>query len=159
MNINDIIQGLNLKRHPEEGGFYCETFRSEQRVGIQDRSLYTAIYYLLTPDTFSRIHRLKSDEIFHFYLGDPIEMVQLHPDGRVEMFNIGNDILNGFKPQVLVPKNVWQGSRLLPGGRYALMGTTMSPGFEYSDYETGQREQLIQQYPDHERMIVDLTTS
>jgi predicted cupin superfamily sugar epimerase len=91
-------------------------------------------------------------------MGDPVEMVQLHPDGKVEMFKMGNDILNGYRHQVLVPKNIWQGSRLLPGGRFALMGTTMSPGFEYTDYETGKRERLIQEYPDHRKIIVDLTT-
>lgn len=165
MDVNDIIQILKLKKHPEEGGYFVETFRSELTISIngesqqteQNRSLHTAIYYFLTPETFSKIHRLRSDEIFHFYLGDPVEMVQLYPGGEGKLIRIGHDIVNGFCPQVLVPKNVWQGSRLLKGGRYALMGTTMSPGFDYVDYESGNRGDLIQQYPAFKELITCLT--
>jgi predicted cupin superfamily sugar epimerase len=112
---------------------------------------------LLTPDTFSAMHRLPGDEMFHFYLGDPVEMLQLKPDGSVETLLLGQDITSGMRLQHVVPGNVWQGSRLVPGGAYALLGTTMSPGFEYEDYETGNRAQLSQQFPDFAAKIAALT--
>src|SRR5207249_3960045 len=96
-----------------------------------DRSVSTAIYYLLTPGTFSALHRLKSDEIFHFYAGSPVKMLQLHEDGRGEEIILGSDVLAGQQPQVLVRRGVWQGSYLLPGGEFALLGCTVAPGFEY----------------------------
>ena len=122
-----------------------------------DRAAGTAIYYLLTPDTFSALHRLPGDEIFHFYLGDPVEMLQLKPDGSGEVVVLGHDIAAGMRPQHVVPGGVWQGSRLRAGGSYALLGTTMSPGFDYNDYESGTRESLTQLYPQHSAMIASLT--
>jgi predicted cupin superfamily sugar epimerase len=162
MKADDIIRTLNLEKHPREGGFYAETYRSGQIIGNEKdgekkRSLATAIYYLLTPDSYSEMHRLESDEIFHFYLGDPVEMLQLFPEGRGRIFKIGPDIRKGFIPQVLVPKQVWQGCRLLPGGEFALMGTTMSPGFDYADYESGNRDELIGLYPGFKGVITALT--
>jgi hypothetical protein len=112
---------------------------------------------MLTPDTFSALHKLPGDEIFHFYLGDPVEMLQLHPDGRGEITVLGQDIAAGMRPQHLVRGGVWQGSRLRPGGSYALLGTTMSPGFDYKDYETGSRETLTKLYPKHSSLIASLT--
>jgi predicted cupin superfamily sugar epimerase len=160
-----LILLLNLKPHPEEGGYYRETYRSIEHIPRDtlpdrykgDRSFATAIYYLLTPGTFSAIHRLLSDEIFHFYLGDPVEMLQLQPDGSGEILTLGTDILNGMHPQVVVPKETWQGARLYPGGRFALLGTTVSPGFEFADYETGRRDELINSYPRFRDMIIFLT--
>ena len=160
MHYREIIKKLNLVPLPEEGGFYKETFRSNRLVkseALGQKSECTAIYYLITEDSFSALHAVDQDEIFHFYLGDPVEMIQLYPDSRGEIFKIGNDIFNGFFPQVLVPKGVWQGCRLINGGRFALMGTTMSPGFDYSDYESGKREILIQQYSKFKEIIINLT--
>jgi predicted cupin superfamily sugar epimerase len=150
MNARDIIRFLKLQKHPLEGGYYAETYRSK---------LTTAIYYLLTPECFSEMHRLKSDEIFHFYLGSPVEMLQLFPDGRGEIVRMGVDLLNGALPQVVVPGRVWQGCRLLPGGQFALLGTTMSPGFLLSEYESGKPEELIGRYPDHRELVTCLTRS
>jgi predicted cupin superfamily sugar epimerase len=156
---------LNLKPHPEEGGYFRETYRSPHTVpknilpeGYEDeRSLATAIYYLLTPDTFSALHRLPTEEIFHFYLGDPVEMLQLLPDGSGRTITLGPDITSGMQLQVVVKKAVWQGSRLCAGGQFALLGTTMSPGFEPYDYESGQRERLVADYPQFENLIRVLT--
>jgi predicted cupin superfamily sugar epimerase len=153
--IKEIIRILGLQEHPREGGYFAETYLSEQMVS--GRALSTAIYYMLTADTCSRMHRLKGDEIYHFYLGDPVEMLQLCPDGRGRVVKIGSDITNGFYPQLVVPRDVWQGSRLVPGGQFALLGTTMAPGFDYADYESGDREQLIAQYPDFRELITLLT--
>src|SRR5690606_25816936 len=109
----------------------------------------TAIYYLVIPESFSALHRVKSDEIFHFYGGDAVEMIQIDDHGKLERFEIGNDILGGQQPQVIVPSGVWQGVRLKQGGSWALMGTTVAPGFEFEDFEVGLRDQLIQNFPQH----------
>jgi predicted cupin superfamily sugar epimerase len=156
---------LNLKPHPAEGGYFVETYRSYEYIredALPDRykgarPYGTAIYYLLTPETFSAVHRLQSDEIFHFYMGDPVEMLQLLPDGSGRVLILGPDILNGMQPQVIVPRNVWQGARLLQSGRLALIGTTVSPGFEFMDYEFGHRHQLVESYPKFRDLIVALT--
>ena len=157
MTWQEIIDLLGLVPHPEEGGYFRETYRSRERFtpGAPfegQRSLGTGIYYLLTADTFSAMHRLPGDELFHFYLGDPVEMLMLRPDGSSEAVSLGSD-LSTSRPQHVVPGGVWQGSRLLPGGSFALMGTTMSPGFEYADYETGGAE-LLAAYP-HERERIE----
>ena len=117
----------------------------------------TAIYYLLTPDTFSAMHRVRGDEMFHFYLGDPVEMLQLKSDGSGEVTILGQDIASGMRLQHTVTGRVWQGSRVRHGGKYALLGTTMAPGFEYEDYETGERRELIARYPQHADLITSLT--
>lgn len=121
------------------------------------RALGTAIYYLLTPETFSAMHRLASDEIFHFYLGDPVEMLQLWPDGSHQVVLIGPDLEAGQRPQVIVPRDVWQGARLRPGGRYALLGTTVAPGFAYADYETASSAALLTTHPTAKDLMVALT--
>lgn len=156
---------LNLEPHPEEGGYFRETYRSYHTLSqdmlpegsAEPRSLATAIYYLLTPDTFSALHRLPADEVFHFYLGDPVVMLQLLPDGSGRTITLGTDISDGMQPQVIVKQGVWQGSRLRAGGEYALLGTTMSPGFEPCDYESGERERLIAEYPQFKNLIRSLT--
>ncbi len=162
---NKIISLLNLVPHPEEGGYFSETYRCSEHINNDalpgyydgDRCHSTAIYYLLTPDTFSAIHRLQSDEIFHFYLGDPVEMLQLAPDGSGKIVTLGSDIINGQSPQVLVEKNIWQGARLKKGGKFALLGCTVAPGFEFVDYEHGQKAQLLDQYPQFQELINSLT--
>ena len=164
MNIEKILKKLNLTPHPNEGGFFAETYRSEENIlkkNLPDRynserSYSTAIYYLLTSTTFSEIHRLKSDEIFHFYLGDPVEMINFFPDGKVKKIILGQDIFNDMELQVIVPKMVWQGAKLIDGGNFALLGTTVSPGFDYNDYETGNKENLFKLYPDYKNYIAKL---
>jgi predicted cupin superfamily sugar epimerase len=156
MTPEDVIAALGLQPLLMEGGWFCETYRSTARIG--DKSLATAIYYLITPTSFSRLHRLPSDELFHFYLGDPVEQLQLFPDGAGQVVTLGADLAAGQRPQALVSAGVWQGSRLMPGGRFALLGTTMSPGFEFADYEDGDRDQLSVAYPTWRSQIVELTT-
>ncbi len=155
MQAEEIIRLLGLRKHPMEGGYFVETYRTEETIG--DRSLSTAIYFLLTNETFSEMHRLNKDEIFHFYYGDPVEMLQLYPDGSGEIVTIGNNLAEGELPQAVVPRDVWQGSRLCPGGSLALMGTTMAPGFDYQDYESGDRARLIASYPNFRELIFSLT--
>ena len=163
--VDQIIALLNLAPHPKEGGYFIETYRSpetisEKRLPSRYRGMRpfgTAIYYLLTPETFSAMHRLQSDEIFHFYLGDPVEMLQLWPDGSGKVLILGSDILSGMQPQVIVPKGVWQGARVLKNGRFALLGTTVSPGFEFADYKSGRRDDLIKSYSQFRDLITALT--
>jgi predicted cupin superfamily sugar epimerase len=160
-----VIAALDLKPHPIEGGYFRETYRSSDRLSADAlpphygaaRAASTAIYYLLTPDTFSAIHRLATDEVFHFYLGDPVEMLLLHPDGRGEIVTLGPDLGAGQRPQVVVPRGVWQGSSLAPGGAFALLGCTVAPGFDYTDYETGRRDSLTARYPAFADLLRRLT--
>jgi predicted cupin superfamily sugar epimerase len=117
----------------------------------------TAIYYLLEPETFSEMHRLRSDEVFHFYAGDAVEMLQLKANGLGERVVIGSDLARGQRPQVVVGRGVWQGSRLVGGGRWALLGCTVSPGFEFEDYEAGERAELREKWPEFAEEIAALT--
>lgn len=162
-----IIEALALQPHPIEGGFFRETYRSSESIPHADlpagygkgsaRSFGTAIYYLLTADTFSEMHRLPTEEVFHLYLGGPARMLQLFPDASGREVVIGTDILAGQQPQVVVPPDVWQGTRLDPGVEFVLLGATMAPGFDYADYEQGRRGELTKQYPDHAAIIRELT--
>jgi uncharacterized protein len=165
MTADEIKKILNLEPHPREGGWFRQTWRSEERIPHAvlperypaERFAGTCIYYLLELDTFSEMHRLASDEIFHFYYGDPVEMFQLLPDGSGRTVTLGNDLAQGHNVQLIVPRNVWQGSRLVLGGQVALLGCSVSPGFDYADYETGKREALVRDYPKFANLIAALT--
>jgi len=162
---DDLIAYLQLQPHPKEGGFFRETYRAAEAHAAAQlparyggaRNASTAIYYLLTPNTFSELHRLATDEVFHFYAGTPVRMLQLFPDGRAHEVVLGPDVLAGQQPQVIVPRDVWQGSLLEPGGDFALLGCTVAPGFDFADYETGDRAALLAQYPQQQRLIERLT--
>jgi predicted cupin superfamily sugar epimerase len=165
LTAEEIIDCLQLVAHPCEGGFFRETYRSPLAIPASvlpdeyagDRRASTAIYFLLKADTFSEMHRLPTDEVFHFYLGDTVEMLQLHPDGHGELIRLGSNLAVGERPQVVAPGGSWQGSRLVPGGAWALLGTTVAPGFEFADYTSGRRNELIAVYPDFARLIEALT--
>jgi len=161
MTAEEVKQLLHLEPLAIEGGFFRETYRSRWNVSSEylpdgfrgSRSIGTAIYYMITPETFSALHRLPGTEVFHFYLGDPAIMLQLRPDGSSCTVTLGPDLVQGHQPQVVVRGHVWQGCRLAPEGKWALMGTTMSPGFDYADYEIGEREQLCGQSPEVAELI------
>jgi predicted cupin superfamily sugar epimerase len=164
LTAEQIRELLQMRPHPIEGGFFAETYRGVPVVPQSllpgypgDRAISTAIYYLLTPDAFSAMHRVRGDEMFHFYLGDPVEMLQLKEDGSGEVIVLGQDIAAGMRLQHNVPGGVWQGSRVRAGGKYALLGTTMAPGFEYDDYETGTLRELSSQFPKYSAMVAALT--
>jgi hypothetical protein len=166
MTAEDVKKLLGLRPHPREGGWYVRTYEAPEFVSAEAfanrryagaRRTGTAIYYLLEPETFSEMHRLKSDEVFHFYAGDAVEMLQLREGGRGAMVVIGNDLLRGQRPQLVVERGVWQGSRLVEGGRWALLGCTVSPGFEFEDYESGVRERLCERWPEFAAEITALT--
>ena len=159
---------LNLKPLPVEGGLFARTYLSQDeirgyalpaRYSGQTHASGSAIFMLYTdePDCFSAMHRLKTDEIIHFYLGDPFEFLLLYPDGSSRIVTMGQDILNGQWVQFVVPAGVWQGSRLKPGGKFALFGTTMAPAFHATDFEAAERQSLIAAYPHEEERITLLT--
>lgn len=162
MSAEQIIEALGLAPHPE-GGFYAETFRSELRVssavhsgGIRSGS--TAIYFLLRSDDFSALHRVCSDEVWHHYMGDPLALTLLHPDGRAERVLLGDDFAAGERPQFVVPQGVYQAARPQPGhAGFTLCGCTVAPGFEFHDFEMPAREVLRREFPQHEELILSLT--
>ncbi len=155
VTAEEVIERLGLSPLPFEGGYYRETLRSAERLPASappldyaaGRSLYTAIYYLVTPESGSALHKLQSDEVWHFYLGDPVEQVQLWPDGSSCLVRLGHDLRGGCVPQALVPGGVWQSTRLAPGGAFALLGTTMAPGFDVAEFTAGSPAELAGRYP------------
>jgi uncharacterized protein len=159
MTAEEIKRWLTLAPHPIEGGSFRRTYTSAGTVELPRgvRAQGTAIYYLLEPGTFSEMHVLDSDEIFHFYLGDPVEMLQLHPDGRSTILTLGPDLAAGQHVQVLVPADVWQGTRLIGDGKVALLGCTVTPGFDYADYRNASAADLIAKWPNQEERIRALT--
>ena len=161
MTIDEIKQLLGLQPHPVEGGFYRRTYTAPATVDLSrgPRAQSTAIYYLLEPGTFSEMHVLASDEIFHFYLGDPVQMLQLYPDGRSALFTLGPDLSAGQQVQLVVPAGVWQGTRLIGQGKFALLGCTVTPGFDFADYRNASAEELIAKWPDQAERIRQLTRS
>lgn len=159
-----IIAKLDLKPLPDEGGYFRQIHKAPEQVRPAkrypgSRSLYTAIYFLITPDSYSALHRVRSDEIYNFYGGDPVEMVWLLPDGSMQKHVLGPDVAAGMAPQIIIPHGVWQGSRLRPDGAYALFGCTVIPGFEYRDFELGRRAALLRKYPMARGEIENLTRS
>jgi len=164
MTADEVIRLLHLEPHPMEGGYFRETYRSTLQLPENllphhsgGRALSTAIYYLLRAGQVSELHMLSSDEIFHFYLGQPVSMLQLYPDGSGREMILGQDLMAGQLPQVVVPAGVWQGSRLLSDTGFALLGCTVAPGFDYADYRRGCRTELIQRWPAFAQTITLLT--
>jgi predicted cupin superfamily sugar epimerase len=161
MTADDVIRALNLLPHPVEGGFFRESWRSVESflpAGYPGtRSVGTAIYYLLKPGHVSELHLLPGDEVFHFYLGSPVQMLQLWPDGSSKTVILGRDVIAGQVPQCVVPAGVWQGTRLLGDHGFALLGATMAPGFDYADYVGAERRHLVSRWPEAIDEIMRLT--
>ena len=162
MTADEVKLRLGLAPHPREGGWYVRTYEAVELVNVDarydgPRRTGTAIYYMLEPGTFSEMHVLESDEIFHHYMGGAVEMLQLWTDGTSKRVVIGKDLNGGERPQAVVPRGVWQGSRLVAGGRWALLGCTVSPGFAYEDYASGGYDELAARWPDWAEMIRGLT--
>ncbi len=159
MTAAEIKELLQLKPHPIEGGFYRRTYTSAHEIQAPQgaRAAGTAIYYLLEPGTFSEMHVLVSDEMFHFYLGDPVEMLQLYPDGGSAVVTLGPDLAAGHQVQLVVPAGVWQGTRLIGDGKVALLGCTVTPGFDFADYRNAGLEELAERWPGERERIRGLT--
>jgi uncharacterized protein len=161
VTADEIKKLLNLDPHPVEGGYFRRTFTSVAHLDLTrgSRPQGTAIYYLLEAGSFSEMHLLDSDEMFHFYLGDPVEMLQLYPDGRSALFILGSDLMAGQHVQILVPAGVWQGMHLIGQGKFALFGCTVVPGFSFDDYHNASYENLAAKWPEQRNRIRDLTRS
>ncbi|MGH9862600.1 MAG: cupin domain-containing protein [Candidatus Acidiferrales bacterium] len=167
MNARQLIEHLKLEPLPVEGGYFRQTYCAAETLAQSalpsryrtDKPFGTAIYYLLTsePDSFSALHRLPTDEIYHFYLGDPVELLLLYPNGSSQRVLLGPDLLGGQQVQFVAPRDAWQGSRLRAGGAWALLGTTMAPGFTPEDFVAGDREELMRRYPEQAELIHALT--
>jgi uncharacterized protein len=161
--IKELINLLELDPLPWEGGFFKQHYSSADMIdsaalssrykdeGV--RAVSGAIYYLITPDNFSAIHKLRTDELWHFYYGDSAEQLCLHPDGQYDLVKIGVNFAEGERPVHNTPAGVWQGTRLVEGGRYALFGTTMAPIYDESDFVIGNKEELVTQYPDASELL------
>jgi predicted cupin superfamily sugar epimerase len=150
-NLNDearrLIEILGLVLHPE-GGLYCETYRAPLNVAAPqgERSACTAIYFLLPAGSFSALHRVRSDEVWHHYAGDPVELHVIDERGRYRVAQLGADFALGHRPQQVVPAGAWQAAVPL-GGRFALCGCTVAPGFDFADFELAARADLVAKLP------------
>lgn len=156
--IEKMVKKLDLKPHPE-GGFYRETYRSEEVIEASkggSRNLCTGIFFLLTAGNFSAFHRIKSDEMWHFYAGDPLS-VHVLQNGEYRKLSIGPVQLEGYCPQGLVPGGAWFASEVEEGGSYSLVGCTVSPGFDFKDFELARRMELCADFPQHLSIIKRLT--
>jgi len=162
MQAADIVRELGLQPHPE-GGYFRETYRAAETLSAAGldrryggaRATSTAIYYLLEAGQRSALHRLKSDEIFHFYAGDPLTLVEIAPDGRLTETVLGVDFSAGVMPQHVIPAGAWFGA--VPTGRFSLVGCTVAPGFDFADFELAERAALQASFPRHKAWIERLT--
>lgn len=167
MTAAEIIKALDLHPLPQEGGYFAVSFTADERLEASQlparyqnpRDMGGAIYYLETTEQFSAMHRLPTDELYYYHYGDPLEILLLHADGSGERKILGMQLDQGQRPQILAPRNSWQGSRPLPQGAFgfSLVSTSMAPGFHPSDPEFAHRENLIQGYPSFAGLIKDLT--
>lgn len=163
-SIEDLVAQLQLQPHPE-GGYYKEVYRSagtipQAALGAEftgDRNYCTGIYFLLTGSNFSAFHRIKSDELWHFYDGDSCHVYVIHLNGELEVIRLGTDIANGEVYQAVVPAGAWFASECSNPNGYSLTGCTVSPGFDFADFEMAERQTLINEYLKHEDVISKLT--
>lgn len=144
-----IIGILGLQPHPREGGYFVETHRTAESLAVDDsrRSLATAIYFLVLGGYPTELHRLPGAEIFHYYVGDPLELFLHDEAAGPRVLVLGPDLEAGMRPQVVVPGGVWQAARVARIGGFSLVGTTMSPGFDYRDYQAARPHEWSELYP------------
>ena len=156
LTAEQVIEALGLVPETVEGGLYRSTYRSAAKT-YDGKTAGSAIFYMLRGDAFSHLHKLSSDEMYHFYLGDPVELVELTPDGECKKTVLGSDLAGGESLQYLVPAGNWQGSCLAESGKWALLGTTVWPGFSREGYEHADAETLLGLYPSARKEILRLT--
>ncbi|RZN82879.1 MAG: cupin domain-containing protein [Winogradskyella sp.] len=163
-SIEEIVQKLKLLPHPE-GGFFKETYRSEgtilksslAEVFKSKRNYCTGIYYLLKSNDFSAFHKINQDEMWHFYIGSPIELHMISENGVLSTVKIGNDILNDEVLQFVVPKNYWFAAKVVNSDSYSLVGCTVAPGFDFKDFTLASRKDLSEKFPQHSAIIKAFT--
>jgi len=160
------INKINLIAHPE-GGYYCETYRSQLSIAKEalppeftgSRLVSTAIYFLLEGENFSAFHRLRSDEIWHFYAGGTIAVHVIDPDGSYSKIQLGSDPQAGEVFQAVVKAGSWFASQVRDPKSFALAGCTVAPGFDFADFELGSRSEVVKLYPQHRKLIEQFTRS
>jgi predicted cupin superfamily sugar epimerase len=158
--IEELIKHYDLLPHPE-GGYYRERYRSAEQIKQDalperftgDRVFSTAIYFLLEQGNFSAFHRIKSDECWHFYVGDTLHVHVIHPTGEYELIRLGQNLQTGEHFQAVVPAGSWFASETAAGGKFSFVGCTVTPGFDFEDFELAKAEELILQFQDHSRLI------
>jgi predicted cupin superfamily sugar epimerase len=164
LTVDGLVSSLGLLPHPE-GGFYRETYRSPEILAAAalparfraDRAMSTAIYFLVQRGAFSALHRIHSDEVWHFYRGGALEIVCLDRDGQRRDLRLGPDLDRGDVAQAMVPAGTWFGSRVVGDGDFALVGCTVAPGFDFADFELAGRADLTSRFPAHAAVIAGLT--
>ncbi|UII30640.1 cupin domain-containing protein [Fulvivirga ulvae] len=160
--VNNYIHTLGLQPHVE-GGYYKETYRSELEndyMGFRGkRSVSTGIYFLLKAGEFSAFHRIKSDEMWHFYDGDPLSVYIITAAGELQVVKLGLDLGKGQQPQAVVPAGCWFASCVEAPGSFTLVGCTVAPGFDFQDFEMASRAHLIAAFPQYGSIITKLTKS
>lgn len=160
----DWIRELDLQPHPE-GGWYREVYRSSDTIDHEalppsfdgERAFSTAIYYLLGPGDFSALHRIRQDELWHFYDGSQLQLQLIHPSGQAELLKLGHNGSKGEKPLAVAPAGSWFGARVDSPDGFALAGCTVAPGFEFADFEMPSREHLQTLFPQHKAVIHQYT--
>ena len=165
MTAHHYIQSFSLQPHPE-GGYFAETYRSAESIPKSalpsrfggTRAFGTAIYFLLEKHHFSAMHRIQADEIWHFYAGGPLEVFVIKPDATLTIIRLGNDPTKGEVFQAVVPAGCWFGSKTAPRTDFSLVGCTVAPGFDFADFEMGNRAALLAEFPQHHEVIERLTT-
>lgn len=158
-----LIKQYNLQPHPE-GGWYRETYKSTEEISATalperfggPRAFSTAIYFLLEQGNFSAFHRIKSDECWHFYAGDPLDVYVLKSDGSLDIIHLGQDINNGQLFQYIVPANCWFASRPAAGSKFCFVGCTVAPGFDFADFEMADATALTKKFPEHQDIVKTL---
>ena len=163
VTAQQLIQQYKLQPHPE-GGWYKETYKSREYIPAHvlparfrgSRSFSTAIYFLLEQNDFSGFHRIRSDECWHFYAGDPLLIYVIQQNGMLDIIQLGNDISKGQLFQYVVPANCWFASKPAAGSRFSFTGCTVSPGFDFADFELADADTLTALYPLHEIVIKEL---
>lgn len=164
MTVTELVNHLQLLPHPE-GGFYKETYRCDETISRKalpqrftgDRNMATAIYFLIEKDNFSALHKIKSDETWHFYSGDALEVIEITNEGLLTSTSVGNNLKAGETFQYTVKAGTWFGSRVKQGGHFSLVGCTVAPGFDFADFEMAERDALIKKFPQHKTMIEEMT--
>ncbi|GAB3565332.1 hypothetical protein GCM10027578_12470 [Spirosoma luteolum] len=164
MTAPDYIQHLQLQPHPE-GGYFAETYRAAEAVAAEalpdrfggSRSFGTAIYFLLEQHHTSALHRIQSDEVWHFYAGGPLDIFVIGPDETLSVIQLGPDLAAGQVFQAVVPAGCWFGSKPAPGTSFSLVGCTVAPGFDFADFELADRRTMLDWFPQHRDLIERLT--
>lgn len=164
MTAMEIVAHFNMSPHPE-GGFFKETYRSPGTLALSalpehysgERSFSTAIVYLLRQGEYSHLHRIRQDEVWHFHLGGPLRLVSISPNAELREVLLGTDLACGQRIQCVVPGGCWFGATPAPGVDFSLVGCTVAPGFDFADFELGERRQLEQAFPAAQKLIQEFT--